>query len=162
MLNDDPANSFEFRFAQHTQCEALSASLRGKLCARLNRGPALRLQPGEHLYRAGSVAQSIYLVQSGVMKSSMVSVRGEELTVRLYRAGDTLGELCLCEGVRQETSRVVEVPLPILLRELQGDPESALELAATVCRRLSEAYRKMGSLATDPVSWSPVCSIGSG
>jgi CRP/FNR family cyclic AMP-dependent transcriptional regulator len=156
VLSVDTEGSPRRRFTEHTQCSALSTALRGKLCTKLERGPGQLLQAGEVLYRAGSVAQSVYLVQSGVLKTSVISSSGEELTLRVYKPGEILGELCLCQGVRQEeataleVSRVVEMPLPSLLRELHRDPEATLELASAICERLGAAYEGL-RLSVDPV-----------
>jgi CRP/FNR family cyclic AMP-dependent transcriptional regulator len=157
LLLRDPADSPGPHLTEHTQCSVLSASLRGKLCTKLERGPGRLLQAGEHVYRVGTAAQSVFLVQSGVVKTSVFSPRGDELTLRIHGAGEVLGELCLCEGVRREqataleASRVVEMPLPTLLAELQRDAEAALELATSVCQRLGEAYSRVRSLGVDPL-----------
>src|SRR5688572_10869537 len=86
----------------HLQCVALSDLFRGKLCEELGRGPARRLESGEFLYHMGEAARSIYLMRSGLIKTSLVSPGGHELTLRLHKTGDILGELCLCIGERRE------------------------------------------------------------
>ncbi|MGH2400305.1 MAG: Crp/Fnr family transcriptional regulator, partial [bacterium] len=88
------------RLADHSQCVVVSELFRGKLCAELGRRPARRVEAGEFLYHMGEAARSVYLVRGGLIKTSVVSPGGQELTLRLHKAGDILGELCLCLGER--------------------------------------------------------------
>lgn len=106
----------------------------------------------------GQPAESVYLVRRGLVKTSLVSPGGQELTLRLYPAGDILGELCLCTGERREqavaleTSEVVEIPLAALLRRVRQDPQAALEFASAVCEHLADAHEGLRSLSFDPVT----------
>jgi len=106
----------------------------------------------------GQPAESVYLVCRGLVKTSLVSPGGQELTLRLYPAGDILGELCLCTGERGEqavaleTSEVVEIPLAALLRRVRQDPQAALEFASAVCEHLADAHEGLRSLSFDPVT----------
>jgi CRP-like cAMP-binding protein len=144
-------------FSAHLRCVALSDVLRGKLCEELGRGPGRRLKSGELLYHMGEAARSIYLMRSGLIKTSLVSPGGHELTLRLHKTGDILGELCLCIGERREQavaleeSGVVEIPLELLLARLQRDSVAALEFARASSARLVETYQRLESLAAEPV-----------
>jgi CRP/FNR family transcriptional regulator, cyclic AMP receptor protein len=141
----------------HHQCSTLSNAMRGKLCARVASRPARRVRRGEHLYQAGSDASSVYLLRSGLVKTSVVSRLGRELTLRIYTPGEILGELCLCAGARQErataleSSEVIEISLDVLLAALQRDPNEALSFASSICERLSEAYDQLRSISDEPV-----------
>ena len=121
-------------------------------------GPGRNVEVGELLYTMGQPAESIYLVRSGLVKTSLVSPGGQELTLRLYPAGDILGELCLCTGERREQavalepSEVVEIPLAALLRRVRQDPQAALEFASAVCEHLADAHEGLRSLSFDPVT----------
>jgi CRP/FNR family cyclic AMP-dependent transcriptional regulator len=148
----------ETRFLpDHAACVPLSLSLRGKLCERLARLPSRSLRAGQHVYLTGNPARSIFLVQSGLIKTSALSPSGEELTLHLYKPGDLFGELCLCGGGRREEaialepSTVTEIPLTALLAQLRQDPDAALELASVVCDRLADAYETIESLSWDTV-----------
>ena len=144
-------------FSAHLRCVALSDVLRGKLCEELGRRPERRLKSGELLYHMGEAARSIYLMRSGLIKTSLVSPGGHELTLRLHKTGDILGELCLCIGERREQavaleeSDVVEIPLELLLARLQRDSVAALEFARASSVRLLETYQRLESLAAEPV-----------
>ncbi|HEX5575096.1 MAG TPA: Crp/Fnr family transcriptional regulator [Gemmatimonadales bacterium] len=145
------------KLSDHLACTALSVSMRGKLCQQLAQLPRRHFQPGQHLYLMGNPARSVFLVQSGLIKASVISPAGEALTLRMYKSGDILGELCLCGGGRREEavalepSTVTEIPLASLLAQLKRDPETALEIASLACERLADAYEQIESLSWDTV-----------
>lgn len=149
----------------HAQCVALSPSLRGTLCQSYGQRPSRHLQTGEHLYFSGNPARSLFLVRSGLVKASAVSSDGQELTLRLYKPGDIVGELCLCGGGRREQavalerSSVTEIPLASMLDQLKRQPEVALELASLLCDRLADAYEQIESLSWDTVLYRLVRTL---
>jgi CRP/FNR family transcriptional regulator, cyclic AMP receptor protein len=155
LVLEDAAESAEL--TDHAQCMALSSCLRGKLCEQLADLAPRQVLPGERLYRMGNPARTLFLLRSGLVKTSVLSSEGEELTLRIYKPGDILGELCLCGGGRREeavaleVSTVTELPLAVLLSRLKREPEAALELASTMCERLSDAYEQVESLAWETV-----------
>jgi CRP/FNR family cyclic AMP-dependent transcriptional regulator len=157
LILGSPLDRADQRLSEHSECVALSSSLRGKLCQQLAKLPARQLQPGDHLYLTGNPARSVFLVRSGLIKTSAISTEGEELTLRIYKAGDILGELCLCGGGRREEavaldpSTVTELPLASMLAQLRADPEVAIELATLLCDRLADAYEQIESLSWDTV-----------
>jgi CRP/FNR family transcriptional regulator len=113
----------------------------------------------------GHPGRSLFLVQSGLFKTSTVSAEGEELTLRLHKPGDLLGELCLCDGGRKEDaialepSTVSEIPFAALLGRLRQDPDAAVELASAVCDRLADAYQQIESLSWDTVLYRLVRTL---
>jgi CRP-like cAMP-binding protein len=131
---------------------------RGRLCQELAGGPGRSLKAGELLYTMGQPAESVYLVRRGLVKTSLVSPGGQQVTLRLYPAGEILGELCVCTGERREqamaleTSEVVEIPLVTLLRRIRQDPQAALDFTSAVCEHLAAAHEGLRSLTFDPVS----------
>jgi CRP/FNR family transcriptional regulator, cyclic AMP receptor protein len=144
------------RLDRHQQCVAVGDVFRGKLCEELGRRPARRLKSGEFLYHMGEAARSVYLLRSGLIKTSLVSPGGHELTLRLHKTGDILGELCLCIGERREQavaleeSDVVEIPLELLLARLRRDPTAALDFARAASARLLDIYQRLESLSAEP------------
>jgi CRP/FNR family transcriptional regulator len=145
------------RLNDHLGCLVVSNHLRGRLCQQLAGGPGRSLDAGERLYTMGHPASAVYLVRRGLLKTSLVSPGGQEVTVRLYAPGDILGELCLCTGERREeavaleASEVVEIPLSTLLRRVRQDPQSALELASAICEHLADAHEGLRNLVFIPV-----------
>jgi CRP/FNR family transcriptional regulator len=145
------------RLTDHPHCVVLSDLCSGKLCDELARRPGRRLKSGEFLYHMGEAARSVYLLRSGLIKTSLVSPAGHELTLRLHKTGDILGELCLCTGERREQavaleeSDVVEIPLELLLARLRRDSAASLEFARAASARLLETYQRLESLSAEPV-----------
>jgi CRP/FNR family transcriptional regulator len=133
-----------------------SSLLRGRLCEQLATRPGRRLASGQFLYLIGESAKSLYLLKSGLLKTSRVSPAGEELIVQLHRPGEVLGELCLCTGKRREQavalepSEVVEILRDDLLGQLRRTPQMSLDLVAALCDRLGEAHGRLTSLAFEP------------
>lgn len=152
-----PAAAPGQELSDHSQCLALSPCLRGKLCDQLAQLPARHVRAGDHLYLMGNPARSLFLLQTGLVKTSLLSPAGQQLTLKIYKPGDILGELCLCGGGRREqaialeASTVTEIQLAALLGQLQRDPEAALELASMVCGRLTDAYEQAESSSWDTV-----------
>jgi CRP/FNR family transcriptional regulator len=152
-----PAFAQGQELSDHSQCLALSPCLRGKLCDQLAQLPARHLRAGEHLYLVGNPARSLFLLQVGLVKTSVLSPAGQQLTLRVHKPGDILGELCLCGGGRREqaialeASTVTEIQLASLIGQLKRDPQAALELASLVCERLTDSYEQAESSSWDTV-----------
>ncbi|HEX6433857.1 MAG TPA: Crp/Fnr family transcriptional regulator [Gemmatimonadales bacterium] len=144
------------RLADHSHCVALSDLFRGKICEQLGRRPGRQVTAGEFLYHMGEPARSVYLVRDGLLKTSLVSPSGHELTLQIHQPGDILGELCLCaderreQAVALEASTVVEIPLELLLDRLRQDPAAALDFATAASARLLQTYQRLESLAVEP------------
>ncbi len=143
--------------ANHAQCVVLSDLCRGGLCEQLARRPRRHVRAGSFVYLQGDDARSVYLLRSGLVKTSVLSPSGAEVTLRVHRSGDIFGELCLCAGERRdqatalEGSEVVEIPLAAFLAQLQCDPSAALDFTRAVCERLAEADEQLRSISLDPV-----------
>jgi len=164
ILRPSPENSV-WEVPDHIQCEALRTSVRGRLCQYLAELPPRQVAAGQHLYWIGNPAHGLFLVQSGLIKTSTISPEGEELTLRLFKPGDLLGELCVCGGGRREqavaleASTVSEISMASLVARLRDDPETALEFATVVCDRLAEAYEQIESLSWDTVLYRLVRTL---
>ena len=137
--------------SDHMQCATLSSLLRGKLCEQLKARPARRVRAGRVLYVRGDAARSVFLVRSGLVKTSMVSEGGAELTLRVCPPGEIFGELCWCSGERREQamalepSDVVEIPLGDLVAQLKRNPEAMADFIVAACDQLADAYDQLES-----------------
>jgi len=71
----------------------------------------MALKPRETLFTQGEQADSIFYLQSGRAKITVVSTKGKEATVTLLSAGDFVGEesLAAVPGVRLSTAIAVNV-----------------------------------------------------
>jgi CRP/FNR family transcriptional regulator, cyclic AMP receptor protein len=131
--------------------------LKGQFWTRLAQRVPRHLNSGERLYLTGGGGRSLYLVQSGMIKTSLTSPGGQELTLRICKPGEIVGELSLCGGGYRDQasalgpSQVVEIPIGALVSQLQSDPDAALALASLICERLAEAYDEIQRLALDSV-----------
>lgn len=75
LILEDSAGSAAL--TDHAECVALSSCMRGKLCEQMTGLPARQLRPGERLYRIGNPARSLFLLRSGLIKTSALSPDGE-------------------------------------------------------------------------------------
>src|SRR6202790_1074948 len=53
---------------------------------------------GETIFRQGDLADSVFLIQQGVVKISIVNEKGKEAVITLLEAGDFVGESCISNG----------------------------------------------------------------
>ena len=69
----------------------------------------LRLKAKEHLFSQGGSADSVFYIQSGRAKLTVVSRRGKEATITLLAAGDFAGEesLSAVGGLRMSTATAI-------------------------------------------------------
>ena len=69
----------------------------------------LRLKAKEHLFSQGGSADSVFYIQSGRAKLTVVSGRGKEATITLLAAGDFAGEesLSAVGGLRMSTATAI-------------------------------------------------------
>jgi CRP-like cAMP-binding protein len=83
-----------------------------------------KYKKGEIVYRQGDPADSVFYVQAGKVKKTLLSEQGREAVVAVFGAGDFFGERCLagqprrfatasaiteCEITRIPKTRIVEV-----------------------------------------------------
>ena len=73
----------------------LRAEELGVLAARLGKRTFAR---GMMLYQKGSLAQSLYLIESGRVRIFSVSDTGQEITLEVHGPGDCFGERALLDG----------------------------------------------------------------
>jgi CRP/FNR family cyclic AMP-dependent transcriptional regulator len=53
---------------------------------------------GETIFRQGDLADSVFFIQQGVVKISIVNEKGKEAVITLLEAGDFVGESCISNG----------------------------------------------------------------
>jgi CRP/FNR family cyclic AMP-dependent transcriptional regulator len=59
---------------------------------------SLQFAQGETIFRQGDLADSVFLIQQGVVKISIVNEKGKEAVITLLEAGDFVGESCISNG----------------------------------------------------------------
>lgn len=112
----------------------------------------------EVIYFMDEMADEIYLIKSGRVKITRVSLSGKEKIIDIYETGDFFGELCLCENSRRTDQAValdevgvLSFKINKLLEVISKKPEAALELLMLYCQRLSQAQAQIGTLAFDNI-----------
>jgi CRP/FNR family transcriptional regulator, cyclic AMP receptor protein len=112
----------------------------------------------EVIYFMGDPADEIYLINSGRVKITRVSLSGKEKIIDIYETGDFFGELCLCENSKRtdqavalDDVKVLLFKINKLLEVISKDPGAALELLMLFCQRLSEAQAQIETLAFDNI-----------
>ena len=126
-----------------------------------------RLRGGQHLYRTGESAESLYIVRSGFMKSSVVTTDGREQVTRFHMMGDLTGLAAIgadyhaTDAVALEDTEVCEIPfaglqkltlrVPTLQHRLYGlmNQEIQAERDALVLLGTMRAEERVASFLLD-------------
>ena len=92
----------------------------------------LSVRKKQILFSQGDTADSVFYIQEGQVKLTVVSAQGKEAVVAVLEDGDFLGESCLAgQPVRLETasslanSTVVRIDKATMIRVLQDEPTFA-------------------------------------
>lgn len=90
----------------------------------------VRFAPGVVVYAQGAPAGSVFYIQDGSIKLTVLSSAGKEAVVAILGRGDFLGEGCLAGQPRRMGSaatvvatRVLRIPKPEMVRMLHEHPE---------------------------------------
>ena len=104
------------------------------------------LRKGDVLFRRGDPGDACFLVRHGLIKSSIVSARGEESIVALHGAGAIMGEIAMIDGLpRVVTAQALsECRLDAIGRDvfracMREQPEMCAALVAILAGRLRRA-----------------------
>lgn len=112
-----------------------------------------KLKPGDHLYRAGDIRDTLFLIQRGSIKIYRLSSEGKEHTISILQAGDFIGEQAL---FHQQTSNnyavAIEDTTVCLLQQsdfqtiVAQNPHIALELLSVLSNRLENTQEHVMAL----------------
>ena len=115
--------------------------------------PARRVAAGAFVYLKGDAAPSVYLLRSGLVRTSVVWRDGREYILRLVRPGELFGETSFGapeygEHARTlEASEVVEIPAVALIAQIVHNYDAAAELLKELAHRVVEAQQAVRNLA---------------
>ncbi len=142
----------------HQQCLTLSGFIRQHLESYESLTVEKRFSRNEVIFFMDDPADEIYLINSGRVKITRVSLSGKEKIIDIYQTGDFFGELCLCENSRRTDQavalndvNVLSFKINRLLQVISKEPAAALELLMMFCQRLSEAQAQIETLAFDNI-----------
>jgi CRP/FNR family cyclic AMP-dependent transcriptional regulator len=142
----------------HQRCLTLSGFIQDHLHTLQNLTTEKLYSRNEVIYFMGDSAEDIYLIHSGRVKITRVSLSGKEKIIDIYETGDFFGELCLCENSKRtdqavalDDVKVLSFKISKLLQVISKDPGAVLELLMLFCQRLSEAQGQIETLAFDNI-----------
>ncbi|MDP4085114.1 MAG: Crp/Fnr family transcriptional regulator [Bacillota bacterium] len=105
-----------------------------------------KIEKGTFLFQEGSVADELYIVKSGILQVSKIIPDGRELTLRMCKKGDIIGEFDLfCPSQKYLLSgRVVEGgEVAVIMKEVLEEKLSQnLPLSLEFLKWMSQQYRK--------------------
>jgi CRP/FNR family transcriptional regulator, cyclic AMP receptor protein len=108
----------------------------------LQGGVTRRLPHGAVITRQGAAVSSLFLVTSGAVRLSAVTVSGREIVVGLLCPGDLFGEAALLGGLSQVRAQavgpttVLAMPIDSLRSMLECHPATAEQLLRLIASRL--------------------------
>ncbi len=105
-----------------------------------------KVEKGDFLYQEGSIANELFLVQSGIVQISKIIPDGRELTLRLCSAGDLIGELNLFYSSPKYllSAKVIEEGKVAVIIKSQLEEKLAknTDLALEYMKWMSQQFRK--------------------
>jgi CRP/FNR family cyclic AMP-dependent transcriptional regulator len=101
-------------------------------------------KPKKAVFRQGEASDSVFYIQTGKVKLTVISKRGKEAVVAILGTGDFLGEECLAGRTHRIStaaalfeSRMVRIEKSATIKALRADPEfSELFLAYQLERNI--------------------------
>lgn len=131
----------------------------GSLCEAELRALALNLRPrtfarGVAIFHKGSPGNSLYLIESGKVRISVLSDAGEEITINTHGPNECFGELALLDGLPRSASAVsLETTVTYVLQRedflaaLKKYPAMVPPILALLSSRVRHATEYAESLA---------------
>lgn len=119
---------------------------------------SVKYKKGELLYRAGEVADSLFVVSSGRIKKYRLSESGKEQLIQILRAGDFTGELALfSETINEAYAEAMEetwvctVKRSDLQELLLKYPSISLKILNEFSNRLEQSEKQTTRVSTERV-----------
>ena len=105
-----------------------------------------RIPKGQTACMEGQPAETLFLIQDGLIKLSLFSIDGSESVPEILGKGDCFGEECAAEGqphyaetaTALTSSAVARVPRPNVLRKLSDEPDFAKIYISALVHRVHE------------------------
>lgn len=145
-------------FQSHSYCQVFSALVREHWSELNAFTTTARFERNEVIFSLGDAPDAMYLIESGRIKVSLLSNKGEEKIIGICGKGEVVGEVCLCnrgprenQAVALETVDVTSFRVDELLRVLKDKPEMVFSLLMVFCTRIHDYQQQLASLAFDAV-----------
>ena len=121
-------------------------------------GTSFEFQRKEHIYREGTQPRYVYFIESGKVKTVMLSNDGKELMTGLYGEGDIFGHLAMLEDAEYMESALAVEPVKLYALNktdffslLGANPGASAKFIRVMANQLTEAEDKLLRLAYDSV-----------
>jgi CRP/FNR family transcriptional regulator, cyclic AMP receptor protein len=151
--------------AGHDRIDALTLAIEHEplpkaLCDEfLRRAHLQRIRKDQMVVGEGTDANEVYLIQSGRVQFSLVSIHGRELILRDFGPGHIFGELAAIDGLPRSASAVAledcqlaRMSGPAFVSFLGEVPRAGLWMAQQLARRVRDLTNRTFELATLPVA----------
>jgi CRP-like cAMP-binding protein len=110
---------------------------------------------GEILFHQGSIGSVLYIVVTGQVRIFTISESGQELTLKIYKEGEFLGELALLDGLPRSASAQAMRPTTTLtlhrsafLHTIAACPPIAAAMLEAVAARLRQTNAQAEQLSS--------------
>lgn len=155
-LRNPHTESFEYLPAQpapYNEVAVVHPDLEGLLAGLPLRHRLLRAK--EYVFRAGQPRRSLFLINSGFFRMSVLSADGREKVIGFRMKGDVLGldslgiEAFACDAVALEVGEIWELPYPNLCLTVPQFERCIISLLATEMRRDWSWMLTLATLSAD-------------
>jgi CRP/FNR family transcriptional regulator, cyclic AMP receptor protein len=123
-----------------------------------NRLHTVQFKRGQTIYARGDAGNALYLVKSGQIRFSVVSGDGRELSVRVAKAGEIIGEVAVLDRQPRTATAVAlsavtahSLSRTDLDRLLLQEPQLARNAIDFLCHRLRDTTDQLESIALYPI-----------
>lgn len=123
-----------------------------------NRLHTVQFKRGQTIYARGDAGNALYLIKSGQIRFSVVSGDGRELSVRVAKAGEIIGEVAVLDRQPRTATAVAlsavtahSLSRTDLDRLLLQEPQLARNAIDFLCHRLRDTTDQLESIALYPI-----------
>lgn len=113
-----------------------------------------RIRRGQTIFQKGDSGSSMMAVLRGLVRISVVSAEGKEITLNVIRPGEVFGEIALLDGQPRsaDATAMEETALLVVERRqflpfLSRNQDLALRLLAVLCQRLRQTSGALEQIA---------------
>jgi CRP-like cAMP-binding protein len=126
----------------------------GALGELANRFHTVQFKRGQTIYERGDAGNALHLIRSGQIRFSVVSSEGRELSVRVAKAGEIIGEVAVLDRQPRTATAVALTAVTAhslsrveFDRLMLQDPQLARNAIDFLCRRLRDTTDQLEMIA---------------
>ncbi|HHU23529.1 MAG TPA: Crp/Fnr family transcriptional regulator [Acholeplasmataceae bacterium] len=119
-----------------------------------------KFSKGSHVYQAGNETDKLFVVNSGQIKISRISEKGDEQVIRVLGPGDFLGELSLFSNLPMndyaeatENTVVCMVEGSGLKNIMKDNPTIAFKILEELSKRLENVDKRVEEIRHQSTKW---------